>query len=114
MARGGQRSYGNAGRTAYSGGTRGGQDRAAFVSSVLKPLVLSGGLKHGTASNGMISGATASSGIVSNVAGLTVNSAARTYAFDGTAAAGTTANGLVETLAGATGSPRPTPVTVAA
>jgi hypothetical protein len=83
-----------------------------FASSILKPLTLSGALKKGTVSAGAILGATAGSAIVSNVAGLTVNSAARTYAFDGTANAGTVANGLVETLANAAGSPMASPLTV--
>jgi len=113
MARGGQRPGGNPSRPAYGNTTTGGQSRAAFVASVLKPLSLSGALKASTASSGTIIGATAGSTIVSNVAGLTVNSAARTYSYTGTAA-GTTANGLVETLAGAAGSPMSTPVNVAA
>ena len=113
MPRGGQRGYGNAGRSAYGGGTAGGQSRAVFASSVLKPLALSGALKANVASSGTITGATKGSAITSNVPGLMINSAARTYSYTG-AAAGTTANGLVETLAGAAGSPKSTSVTVAA
>ncbi|TCQ02174.1 GDSL-type esterase/lipase family protein, partial [Sphingomonas sp. PP-CC-3A-396] len=86
----------------------------AAAGNSLNTLTLSGAPKNGTASTGTINGATAGSSIVSNVSGLTVDSAARTYAFDGTAAAATTTNGLVETLGGATGSPKSSPVTVAA
>jgi hypothetical protein len=81
---------------------------------VLGTLSLSGTITNGTASSGTISGATAGSTIVSNVTGLTVNSDARTYTWDGTGAAGTVSNGLVETLAGATGSPKSNSITVAA
>lgn len=79
----------------------------------LGTLTLSGTLTNGTASSGTINGATAGSTIVSNVTGLTVNSGARTYIWDGTGAAATTANGLVETLSGATGSPKSNSITVA-
>lgn len=78
----------------------------------LGTLTLSGILTNGTSSNGTITGATSGSTIVGNVTGLSVNSLARTYTFDGTAAAGTTTNGLVEMLVGATGSPMSSPVTV--
>lgn len=80
----------------------------------LKTLSLSGALTNGTASTGNIIGTAFGSTIASNVAGLTVNSAARTYAWDGTGAVATTASGLVETLAGAPGSPKPSSVTVVA
>lgn len=86
----------------------------AAAGTTLNALSLSGALTNGTTSTGTITGATSGSSIASNVTGLTVNSGARTYSFDGSAIAGTTANGLVETLAGATNSPRSTPVTVAA
>lgn len=81
---------------------------------VLGTLTLSGTLTNGTTSSGTINGATTASTITSNVTGLSVNSGARTYSWDGTGAAGTTANGLVETLAGATGSPKNNSVTVGA
>jgi len=81
---------------------------------VLGALSLSGPLTNGTASTGTILGTNNGSTVTSNVTGLTVNSGARTYSFDGTATAATIANGLVETLAGATNSPRSTPITVAA
>lgn len=80
----------------------------------LGTLSLSGALTNGSASSGTIIGATTGSSIVSNVTGLSVNSGARTYTFDGTGAAGTTSNGLVETLTGATGSPKSNSLTVAA
>lgn len=62
----------------------------------------------GTASSGTINGATAGSTITASglPTGVTINSAARTWAYDGT---GTVTSGnitLTETLAGATGSPR--------
>jgi hypothetical protein len=37
MARGGQRGYGNAGRSAYSGTGSGGQARAVFVAGTQAP-----------------------------------------------------------------------------
>lgn len=122
MGRGGQRGYGNAGRSAYSGGTRGGQSRAVFMAPggagsgppTLGTLGLSGTLQIGTATSGTISGATAGSTIAGNIPGITVNSGARTYAGTPTGSAATIANGLVETLAGATGSPKSSAITVAA
>ncbi|MGJ3625966.1 hypothetical protein AB5I41_01515 [Sphingomonas sp. MMS24-JH45] len=51
---------------------------------------------------------------MSNLTGLTVNSGARTYTFDGSAAAGSFGNALTETDARANNSPRNTALTVAA
>lgn len=82
--------------------------------SSLGNLALSGTLTNLTASSGTITGATAGSTITSNVTGLTINSAARTYTFDGTATASTVSNGLVETLSGASNSPKSNSVTVIA
>ncbi len=79
----------------------------------LVALSLTGTLTAGTASSGAILGATPGSTITSNVTGLAVNSGARTYAFDGSGAAGAIANGLIETLTGAIGSPRASAVTIA-
>lgn len=79
----------------------------AFGPAILTTLTLSSPIFAGAASSGTIIGATPGSTITSNVAGLTVNSGARTYTWDGTGAAGTTANGLVETgPAGAVGDPK--------
>jgi lysophospholipase L1-like esterase len=111
-------SYYPRARPVFGDGTKGPWTFAASAITVaavtLNTLTLSGTLKNGTASSGTINGATSGSSIVSNVTGLTVDSTARTYSFDGTAAAATIANGLVETLAGATGSPKSSPITVAA
>ncbi|KQM56708.1 hypothetical protein ASE69_03585 [Sphingomonas sp. Leaf208] len=63
-------------------------------------------------SSGTILNATTGSAIVSTVSGLTVNSAARTYSYNGSGSAGSTNNGLTETLAGATFSPRGNVVTI--
>jgi hypothetical protein len=63
-------------------------------------LELSGILANGIASTGIIKNAASGSTLSSNVAGLTINSAARTYSFDGSAPAGDVANGLVETVGG--------------
>lgn len=84
-----------------------------IVTPVLGTLTLSGAISQSTPSTGTINGAFAGSAIVSNVSGLTVDSDERTYIWDGTGSAGTTANGLVETLAGATGSPKNSSITVA-
>lgn len=92
----------------------GGSQPGGPVVITLGTLSLSTAITSGTVTNGSINGATSGSSIASNVGGLTVNSGARTFAFDGTASAGTVANGLVESLAGATNSPRSSPVTVAA
>jgi hypothetical protein len=80
----------------------------------LQTLTLSGTLRVGVASTGTISGATSGSSIASNVSGLTVNSSARTYSWSGTGTAATTANALVETLATATNSGKPSSLTVLA
>jgi hypothetical protein len=79
----------------------------------LGALTLSGTLQNGVSTSGTIIGATLGSTITCNIPGITVNSAARTYS--GTPyTTGTTANGLVETLAGATNNNNPSPFTVAA
>lgn len=80
----------------------------------LGALTLSGSLQIGTATSGTISGATVGSTITSNIPGITVNSGARTYSGTPTGSAATIANGLVETLAGATNTPRSSSVDVAA
>lgn len=68
----------------------------------LNPLVLSGSLIPGAASTGTISNATDGSTITSTgIVGLVVNSAARTYAFNGSAAAGAVGK-LTESLSGVT------------
>lgn len=81
----------------------------ANAASSLGTLELSGLTSNGLASFGIINGASSGSTITSNVAGLVVNSDARTYTFDGTASAATVANGLVETLGALT---QNNPVTV--
>lgn len=80
---------------------------------VLAALTLSVALESGTPATGTIAGATAGSRLTTTLPGLTIDSAARRFAFDGSAAAGATGS-LVETLAGATGSPRTTALSVAA
>lgn len=72
----------------------------------LGTLTLSGSLQVGVATSGTIIGATVGSTIVSNIPGITVDSAARTYSGTPTGSAATYANGLVETLAGATNTPK--------
>ncbi len=88
--------------------------KADAGAPVLGTLTLSGTLQIGTATSGTIIGATVGSTIASNIPGITVNSGARTYSGTPTGFAQTITNGLVETLAGATGSPKPNSVTVAA
>lgn len=94
--------------------TRGG--RGSGTSSPYVPalgdLVLSGALVAGVPSSGTILNATTGSAIVSTVSGLTVNSTARTYSYNGSGLAGSMNNGLTETLAGATFSPRGNVVTI--
>jgi len=99
---------------AYPIATRGGRGpgNASPYVPALGDLVLSGALVVGVASSGTILNATAGSAIASTVSGLTVNSAARTYTYNGSGAAGSTNNGLTETLAGATFSPRGNVVTI--
>lgn len=92
----------------------GGSQPGGPIVITLGTLSLSTAITTGTVTNGTINGATSGSTITSNVTGLTVNSGARTFSFDGAAPAATTNNGLVETLAGVVNSPRSTPVTVAA
>jgi hypothetical protein len=99
---------------AYPIATRGGRgsgNSSPYVPA-LGDLVLSGALVAGVASSGTILNATAGSAIASTVSGLTVSSAARTYTYNGSGAAGSTNNGLTETLAGATFSPRGNVVTI--
>jgi hypothetical protein len=84
------------------------------VSTTLGTLTLSGSLQIGTATSGTILGATAGSSIVSNIPGITVNSAARTYSGTPTGSPGAISNGLVETLAGASNNNNPSSITVAA
>lgn len=79
------------------------------LSPVLGTLALSAtSFATGAATSGTITGATASSAIVlaNGPAGLTINSAARTWAFDGSATVGSGTLTLTETLAGALGSPK--------
>ena len=87
---------------------------ASTETITLGTLTLSAAIVAGTASTGTIVGATRGSAIASNVTGLTVNGPARTYSWDGTGPVGTVGNGLVETLAGAVGSAKSSPVTVSA
>lgn len=77
----------------------------------LGDLALSGALVAGVASNGIILNATSGSLITSSISGLTVNSASRTYSYNGSGSAGSV-QGLTETLAGATFSPRNNFVTI--
>lgn len=62
---------------------------------------------NGTSASGSILGATTSStlSISGQPTGFTINSGARTWAFDGTGAAGSGSFTLTETLAGATNTP---------
>ena len=78
----------------------------------LGTLTLSGTLKVATPTSGTIIGATPSSLIFSNQEGLTVDGNARTYVWDGTGTAGTNPAGLTEILAGATNTPKNSPLTV--
>lgn len=68
----------------------------------------------GTAASGAITGATAGSTITASglPAGLTINGAARTWAYDGTGSAGTSTITLTETLADSANSPRASGVSV--
>ncbi|MET0195521.1 MAG: hypothetical protein ABW200_19360, partial [Hyphomicrobiaceae bacterium] len=95
-----------------TGGGTGGTVGPAPVS--LGTLTFSGSLQIGTVASGSINGATAGSTITSNVPGISVNSGARTYAGTPTGSAGTIANALVETLIGASNSPKNSSATVAA
>jgi hypothetical protein len=76
----------------------------------LQTLTLSGSLEIGVATSGSIFGATAGSTIVSNIPGITVNSGLRTYSGTATAAG----DGITETLSGALGSPKKSPIAVTA
>lgn len=84
------------------------------MTPTLAALSLSGSLQMGVVASGSILGATAGSSIVSNIPGVAINSALRTYSGTPTGSAQTIANGLVETLAGATGSPKSSSIVVAA
>lgn len=66
----------------------------------------------GTPSNGTITGATAGSTITASglPSGLTINGAARTWAYDGTGSATSGTLTLTETLAGASNTPRANPI----
>jgi len=87
---------------------------AGAVPVTLGTLSLSTALTSGTAVSGNILGATSGSTLATSTTGLSINSAARTFTFDGTAAGGT-AIAITETLAGAVGSPKTNPLgTVAA
>lgn len=82
------------------------------TAPTLNSVGLSGSIFNvGSASSGTITGATAGSTLVltNGFTGLTINSAARTWAYDGTGSASTGSFTMVETLAGATNSPRSTP-----
>jgi len=80
----------------------------------LGTLTLSGALTVGTPSSGSITGATAGSTITDAVIGLTIDSQARTYIWDGTGTAGTVVDGLIETHPNATNSGRTSPVIIRA
>ena len=82
----------------------------AVTQPTLNTLTLSDSLQIGVATSGSILGATAGSTIVSNIPGITVNSGLRTYSGTPTA----TGSGFVETLSGATGSPKTSAIAVAA
>jgi len=84
----------------------------AVPSVTLGTLTLSARLMAGAASIGTIIGATAGSTVLSGIAGLTVDSAARTYAWTGGSAVGGYPNGLTETHPNATNSGRASPLTV--
>jgi hypothetical protein len=77
-------------------------------------LTLSAELAVGVVTTGTIIGATPGSTIVETVTGLTIDSAARTFVWDGTGSAGTVANGLVETHPFATNNGYVSPITIAA
>ena len=78
----------------------------------LNTLTLSGPIAVGAPSSGTIIGRTATSTISSGLTGLTVNSAAATYIWDGTGPFGSNATALTETLAGATNNPKNSPLFV--
>ena len=85
-----------------------------IVPPTLGTVTLSGSLQIGTATSGNLLGTTALSSVASNIPGIAFNSGARTYSGTPTGSAQTIANGIVETLAGAVGSPKSSPITVAA
>ncbi len=84
------------------------------IAPTLQALTLSGSLQIGTATSGTIIGATSGSTIIRNIPGITVDGPNRTYSGTPTGSAGVISNALVETLAGAVGSPKSNSITVAA
>lgn len=82
--------------------------------TALGPLSLTTALQSGTAVSGWILGATKGSAITSNIPGITVNSAQRTYSGTPTGGAQTIANGLVETPGATGGAAKSTPISIAA
>lgn len=80
----------------------------------LGELTLSGTLTVGVPSSGTVRGATGGSTVSESIVGLTVDSAERTYAWDGTGGVGTFPGGMVETHPNATNSGRASPVTIVA
>jgi lysophospholipase L1-like esterase len=82
--------------------------------TALGPLSLTTALQSGTAVSGWILGATKGSVITSNVPGITVNSAQRTYSGTPTGGAQMIANGLVETPGATGGATKSTSISIAA
>lgn len=81
--------------------------------TALGTLSLTTALQSGTAVSGWILGATKGSTIASNIPGISVNSALRTYSGTPTGGAQTLAYGLVETLGASPDSPHATSISVA-
>lgn len=79
-----------------------------YTPPALKTLTFSGPLKIGVAAAGSIIGATLGSKIASNIPGITVNSAQRTYYGTPT----DIGDGVTETLRRAAGSPKTSPIEV--
>lgn len=97
--------------TQYSGTLDNISVREIIGSAVLGTLSLSStSFTTGTPASGTIIGATSGSTIAgtSLPTGFTINSAARTFAYDGTGTAGSGTLTLTETLSGAVGSPKTT------
>jgi hypothetical protein len=84
------------------------------AATALDTLSLTTALQSGTAVSGWILGATKGSTITSNIPGISVNSALRTYSGTPTGGAQTIADGLVETLGASANSPKSTSISVAA
>lgn len=78
----------------------------------LGTLTASTGFQIGTPVTGLLTGKTAGSVIASNIPGIIVTGS--TYSGTPTGSAAVIANAFVETLAGAVGSPKPSPATVTA